>query len=552
MLYSIDKALAKTSEFGTRECAAFRERIFSCHEYIAEALANHYVRIANKSSYVEANRELRKLHKLLTLGKAYHGLYIDSPDEDIKRFAEQHSIGLLKTFTAYNNKYGHQRAIEHVIKKLDECDLTFPLDDPLNASKEAVAAALARCFDSLWWRRKIRKRQDIILEHVHIKIGRVNKKAGIYASNHCLQRKTAQWKRNEQILAGLIAENDLGEVFTLADIAKCSISNLTNRRNELMTRMSGVEGVANSRGDVGIFLTITAPSKYHSFLSKPCKPNPKYTDFSPADTQKYFNKVWQRIRAKWKRLNIHPYGFRVVEPHHDGTPHWHILLFAPKEQCPQIEAITKHYALEEDTNEAGAQKNRVKVEYIDPKKGSATGYIAKYIAKNIDGKDVGEDLYGFDAIDSATRIRAWASNWNIRQFQSIGGPSVTVWREARKFANQELAKEILETIGDDKLQQIIEAADKGDWQAFVELSGGPIIPRKEQLLRAMHVRADKPNKYGEITQKILGILYKGAQKIVTRIRQWTISPLGFSKSSPDFNTGFSTGGANAPPLEFCQ
>lgn len=81
---------------------------------------------------------------------------------------------------------------------------------------------------------------------------------------------------------------------------------------------------------------------------------------------------------------------------------------------------------------------------------------------------------------------------------------------------------------------------------------GPTTPRKEQLLRAMHVRADNPNKYGEITQKILGILYKGTQQIVTRIRQWTISPKDFSESGPAFDSGFSAGGANAPPLEFCQ
>lgn len=183
-----------------------------------------------------------------------------------------------------------------------------------------------------------------------------------------MQRKTAQWKRNEQILAGLIAENDLGEVFTLAYIANCGISNLTNRRNELITRMSGSEDVANSRGDVGIFLTITAPSKYHSYLSKPCKSNPKYAGFSPVDTQEYFNKVWQRIRAKLKRSNIHPYGFRVVEPHHDGTPHWHILLFAPKEQFPQIEAITRHYSLEQNTHEAGAQKIGLRSNTLTPKK----------------------------------------------------------------------------------------------------------------------------------------------------------------------------------------
>ena len=317
-----------------------------------------------------------------------------------------------------------------------------------------------------------------------------------------------------------------------------------------MTRMSGIEEIAKENGDIGIFYTLTAPSKYHPYLSKPCKPNPKYGNYSPADTQKYMNKVWARIRAKLKRLGVQPYGFRVVEPHHDGTPHWHILLFAPKDDIQTITETIRHYTLQEDPYERGAQKHRATVELIDPNKGSATGYIAKYIAKNIDGKDVGEDLYGRDAVTSALRIRAWASNWKIRQFDAIGGPSVTVWREARRFANQDIAEKILSSINDETLQQIIDAADQGDWAAFVKLSGGPTVSRKEQPLRAFHVIQDKPSKYGETVKKIMGLLVSGTHKLVTRLRTWDVRPVPRVNISNNFFC--SSGGANAPPLEFCQ
>jgi hypothetical protein len=60
------------------------------------------------------------------------------------------------------------------------------------------------------------------------------------------------------------------------------------------------------------------------------------------------------IRSNWDRKGIKPYGFRVAEPQHDRTPHWHILLFVEPSQLETIKSIISHYALQEDGDEKGA------------------------------------------------------------------------------------------------------------------------------------------------------------------------------------------------------
>ncbi|MEF1257203.1 replication endonuclease [Vibrio sp. M260112] len=275
-----------------------------------------------------------------------------------------------------------------------------------------------------------------------------------------MNQKTYQ----QAYLENTVATYEHGQSFSLLELSQKGVSDPKIRKGELMVRARGFEELANELGHVATFLTMTCPSKYHRSYSTSGHANPKWGGYAPIDGQEYLNSVWQLIRSKLNRLGIRFYGFRVAEPQHDGTPHWHLLLFVePSCYEPMID-IMREYSLRDDGEEKGAREHRFTEVKIDASKGSATGYIAKYISKNIDGSDLDSGVYGEDPLDAAARVDAWAACWGIRQFQQLGGCSVTVWRELRRLKETQGLPEIAKSI--------IEAADKGDWKVFTQKMGG--------------------------------------------------------------------------------
>lgn len=85
------------------------------------------------------------------------------------------------------------------------------------------------------------------------------------------------------MIEGLDVVSDEGVVLNLAECVEASVANPENRRAELMVRMRGFEGVANLAGHQGVFITLTAPSKFHAVHSSGHSNN-KYQGANPRHT----------------------------------------------------------------------------------------------------------------------------------------------------------------------------------------------------------------------------------------------------------------------------
>lgn len=390
-----------------------------------------------------------------------------------------------------------------------------------------IAPAIARLFNDKWWKHRLRRVAAAWREHLQIAVGNVSKQRYTYASKNCVTDWREQKRRTREFLKGMDLEDEDGNRISLIDKYDRSVANPAIRRCELMTRIRGFENICNELGYVGEFYTLTVPSKYHA-TTRTGYQNSKWDGSSPSETQGYLTSLWARIRAKLHREDIRIFGIRVSEPHHDGTPHWHMLMFMLPVDIDRVRLIIRDYAWEEDRHELRsdkAKKARFHAEAIDPGKGSATGYVAKYISKNIDGYALDgetDDESGELLKETAPTVSAWAARWHIRQFQFIGGAPVTVYRELRRLADTGIAHSLSV-----EFAAVHDAADAGDWAGYVNAQGGPFVRRDDLQVRTLYEPRTGFNQYGEETICIRGVYDSniGADcPILTRLRQWKIVP----------------------------
>jgi hypothetical protein len=494
-------------------------------EEIIGGLPEHWGKVAAARWHELARVSLRDANLyLLDIKDAVEGaLEVGSSDADLILLAVElvNQVRKLKAEQLNNQKNLHDK----LLALCEKYGVRYPFE-------HSRAQAYARLSDSAFWLRGLRAALNKKAEGAAIGAGLVHKKAGCYCSDDALQRRLSQRARNIKTLEHINMMNvDTGEVMKLSEIAAANSQDA--RRAELITRVKGFEELAKKYKHQAEFITLTCPSRMHAVL-KGGVANPKYDGTKPDIAQNWLVQAWARTRAIFAKKNIKVYGLRIAEPHHDATPHWHLILFYRNDKNVKHamrKVFRDKYILDDDKfnlmnkqEKADRIKNAVKFVSIDPRKGSAAGYVLKYVLKNIGG--VENENNGEDEQTDASlypRVEAWAACWRIRQFQQIGGHYVSVWRELRRVDECKLEGKRPNFV---KLWQAAQKqGDKqADFKLYIECMGGLDLKPREGLFLVDYDLIMGEGKYGEtVLKKVLGVGERfGREVLATNRAEWVL------------------------------
>lgn len=481
---------------------------------IAPRLLDEWERRFEKEGRFKANWYVTSL-PVDILPELFHNtaLPFDATDDEIVDAAERAVKHASERIRLYE-----RAGIEKVIAALERIAHRYRVDMPNCKTQRGL---IARMLEKSWWRRALRKRFQIV-EHAAIRAGCIHKRAAPYVSDEAMRRHERHARKTTALLEALEALNEnTGEILSLADLRDTSTANPTIRRFAMMACVRGLEDRGKALGFPAVFLTITCPSRMHARLAASGDPNPRYDGTSPRVAQTYLARnVWNAAMRKLKHMGIAPgrdfFGLRTVEPHHDATPHWHVLAFVNPLHLDALVTTLRAYALADSPDEPGAAERRFAVKQIDPEQGSAVGYIAKYISKNTDGEGVGEDQEaGGTATGNAPRVVVWARLWHARQFQFFGVGAVSPFRELYRLDTISGPLEAL--LGD-----LWRAAREGDFAAYLAARDA-----SQTRIRLLYEPEDSRRYPGEQVKRLCGITVSGDAgpvPIVTRPDRWRIQP----------------------------
>lgn len=398
-------------------------------------------------------------------------------------------------------------------------------------SQGTTSGKLARMSEAGYWRRELRKRFERF-ENAAIRAGVVHSHASPIVSETALRRHRRDSEAIDAWLQDHVAVNiDTGETLDLAEVWASSPANPSMRFVMMVSVLKGLQKRAGELGFVPVFVTVTCPSRMHARHKRSGAENERFDGTSPRAAQAYLTRLWKNALRALDRESITRgadyFGVRVVEPNHDGTPHWHLGIFVRPEHVDCLAATLRRYSLADSPDEPGATEHRFQAERLASERGDMTGYMLKYISKATDGRFIDvDDESGLDGKSSAVRAIAWARLRRMRQFQFFGTGALAPYRELFRLTELPTVQGMPEHI-----QAVLEGLHAAARPVDGERKGGDFADfmrvRDAAGIELRTFRPPEPSlRYpGEETRRVRGLMVPtvdGSAPLVTRPDTWRI------------------------------
>lgn len=344
---------------------------------------------------------------------------------------------------------------------------------PVSALEQAEGFARRMC-EKAYWRKKIRKYIAVHQNHIANLLGLVrNSEKNKYVFAAARQNEDTVIEANQKYLSSKyieIGDDKEKKKLSLLDIAKQSKS---ARFSQVISMLNGMQHLAEKEGHSCCFITITLPSSFHSSPSK--GRNSYDLRLKARDDIKFLMDKWHKVLNLFSKFNLGAYGLRCVEPHRDGCPHLHAVLWFENKEVEVGKAnkngerkkasvrdlleqkIRKHF----DDNE-----RQCEIKNVEDNGQRPSVYVAKYVLKSLCDESLNEDkTYDLtpDEQGEVVSVAAWRRAKQCRLYAFVGlergsMSKFTDCYKAMKRAEKSDDKLLEAVVG--SMKQAVKAVDK--------------------------------------------------------------------------------------------
>lgn len=264
-----------------------------------------------------------------------------------------------------------------------------------------LKTAKSKLSECKWWHERIYETIDNNIELLYFRLGLVGKYNNHFVSRYVLEALHNKDYAVKQYLKGK--------------------GLLTQRAKpifyENLCFANGIKKYAQSNHMTMIAITITAPGEYHTGSEF-------WNGYSPRQTHLLISSLWNTFNARIRKWKSKSFYLRVVEPHIDGTPHWHVTFWGDANKLQKYKKV--FYEVFKSFNNHKNGKHSIDwVINEDPDK------ISKNILYVLKSMEVPNDDEEYSQKNRRLkRIETHSKFWNIRRWQLSGLPKhcKSLWR----------------------------------------------------------------------------------------------------------------------------